>query len=243
MSRTGKVIGVGLLLCAATLTGFLCWAIVGIHADFASAAASVGAIPPTIQSATKSVTDASSAVQTAVQTVVPEVTRPCRGKGDATDNCGFLAETKKVEAKLGDAVVTTQLQVQNSQTLMLAAAKAIAGAGEDIHTATGHLDTAIDTANSAVAALQPPLQKLPSIEDAAQLAITHIDALSQSPNIQKTIANGALITTSFASMADTGARVAKKEGDSILHPSPWKAFYPWAMIGAKTAACIWAGAC
>ncbi len=243
MSRDGKLIGYGLLLCAAALTGFLCWGIAGIRADFASAAGSIAAIPPSVRTAVAGVTDATSAVRS----IVPEITRPCKGLGltpeQAADACGFLAETKLAEVHVRDAVTTTQLQVAGSQKLMNAAASAITGAAGDLQAATGHLDDAIDQGKTTIASLQPAIDNLPDIETNAQLAIAHIDALASSDEVKNIILNGAKTSASVASIANEADKVAAKEGNSILHPNPWKASYPWMMLGAKTGACIWAGAC
>lgn len=144
MSRNSTIATVTGCCCAVALSSFLCWFLYQERQDSRAVTSSATAAVSLIAKQLTKNADGFDQTRAVLTAVVTEFTRPCQGRGDDPNKCGLLAQVKATAIRLGDAVVTTQLQVKNSQRIMNAAADALTGAAADVHSATIHADGAVD---------------------------------------------------------------------------------------------------
>lgn len=209
MTRDGKIIGYGLLACAAALTGFLCWVLVGVRADSAALTASV------------------SATAASYGAVAEQIARPCNSvdaRGRALPN-GTLCDVRELAQllKLDTARVTTdydhersQFDAMNGQERDLAAkSSALLSTSTD---AVGQLRTDLVTLNGVIAAARPAVDSLSGTAQAGTTAFSDLDTILKSPVMTATAGNVQTITGNFAGMS-TDARVKFHD---LLYPPPCK---------------------
>lgn len=173
--------------------------------------------------------------------------------GCAPGPCGTLAQLDKATAKIGDAVVTSQLQVKQTSQVMSAAAKTLASAATDVDgvssqaTATlGQAQKDLKTLNSGLESANTAITGLAPVEKNAATVENHIDAAVQALTPQAS----RLMTASADSMAevdgiatDTHKMTTKLEKD-VDAPQPWwRKAIPVAGDLTKIGACVASGAC
>lgn len=174
------------------------------------------------------------------------INRPC-GAGHP---CGSLANADKAMVKVGDILVTSQLQEKD----VAKAAESNMAAMNDL---TGHLNktadaltgtalgasVALGTANESIAAAKPLLTNLAATSASFTGLSDSLNARISDPAIDKII--GHLDTTSGHLDAVSGdlQKIADKTTGDILKPKPW-----WMKVGpyandAVLAACLFSGRC
>ena len=171
--------------------------------------------------------------------VVDALVRPC-----APGPCGTLATVNKAVTKIGDAVVTTQIQERKTAPHVIAAmdtlndSAAKLGWTADALTRTGNaatesaaaLTTSLQTANETIGAAQAPLRAFN--RDAEDL-----DALLKRQAIRQILDHAAGITQHADSILADGSRVSKKWADDFTRrQTPWMRFWHYAGDGADIAA-------
>jgi hypothetical protein len=196
----------------------------------------------------------------AMTATMTNVNRPCGGGHP----CGTLAEIGKAVVKVGDILVTSQKQEQDTAMAAqqtITAVTQVATHAEVLtdslagtsNAATGTLaqaQTDLGTLNGSIAATQPLLVAYTQTGD-------DLDALLKRKAVGETIDSFAVITTNAATMSGTGSHMLTTfdalethYSDPVLHPSknPWiragGAIKPYLPLAVKTVSC-WAvpGSC
>lgn len=163
-------------------------------------------------------------------TALDTVNRPCKGT-----SCGTLASVDKVVVKIGDIAVDTQLQVQQSGTLINAASQSLTS------TAT-HLNAAVDTANAQLTHLGPLMDSARAATDSIPPAVQSVTPVFESvfasvdgavgsfqrfltaPGLTGTIDNVSDLTAQWAAISADGRKVTDKITADYFKPVPW---YMW----------------
>lgn len=190
--------------------------------------------------------------------IVDEITRPCKGAGDDPNSCGLLADMKKIAIDTKKTVVTTQLQIKQSDTLIQAAADSIRTAGssfsrtadgatEALASARAELDASKKTTDALtvdIETLQPAIAKIPPIEDKIDSSFARFNELMSRPAIATLEDNAARLSGSAADIGDTLDKVGKKATYKYLHPSTnpaartWGGVQPYMPLTVKSALCL-----
>ena len=167
------------------------------------------------------------------------VNRPC-----APGPCGTLAEANKGIVKVGDAIVTTQLQERAIAPHTIAAVDALNGAAGKLGDAAGNLSgtaqaatgtlqqarTDLEAANGSIQAFQPLLGH-------ADATVQDFDTLLKDPTIPETLTNAEQITWNANEITFDAKRVADDATKKYFTPLPWwRKAIPYATAGAKIAA-------
>jgi hypothetical protein len=163
--------------------------------------------------------------------VFDTINRPCGGGHP----CGTLANADKAMVKVGDILVTSQLQerdVAKAAESNMAAVNGLAthlnktadaltatsnAATGSIYAFKGSADALTGTFNAATGTLhatQAPIDAL--TQDASDL-----DALLKSPSIYGTLDNVNLLTGNINGIAENGRRVTDKLTNDFVAPKPW----------------------
>jgi len=150
-----------------------------------------------------------------------EIERPCKGAGDDPNSCGLIANVKKVAIDTRHAVITTQLQVQQTQPLLANAAGAIQTEAEKLGKTTDAATALLNTANSAVDQLNDDRSGLSPLMQAYLRSGTDLDDLLKRRAVTETLDNVAGITGNVNRMTLDGQRVTTKLADDFLAPQPW----------------------
>ena len=153
---------------------------------------------------------------------IANINRPCAGPAGPAA-CGTLAQINKTTIKIGDAVVTTQIQVRNSQKLMDAASASLDRASASLASTATHANAVLDqtradlqTANGTLGDADKAITGLAPVEESATQAATRIRDLAGDPNISRTMANLATVTGNFGDMTHD----ANLKFHDLLFPPP-----------------------
>lgn len=145
------------------------------------------------------------------------VNRPCGGGKP----CGTLAALDKTATKIGDSVVTTQLAERTTVPHVLAAMDAFKDAGDELGGTADQATTDLETANTAIAGLEP-------LEKKAGVAFERFNALMMSGsldsaigNVNRLAANSADLVFNANGIVLDGKKVADKVTADYLKPVPW----------------------
>lgn len=169
----------------------------------------------------QSVDEAAQAVKAGAQ-VIPAITEAISGPR------GTLHEVNKAVVKIGDAIVTTQLQERQSAPHVIAAMDTFRDAAGSLKEAAAALTGTAQGATEAlaegkrtIAAAQPLLVSLTATADASAQTVRTFNGRLSDPRIDA-------ILDSFKTMADSGAgistdlrKVTDKASADYLTPKPW----------------------
>ena len=159
-----------------------------------------------------------------IDAIADALTRPC-GSGHP---CGTLANLDKGITKIGDAIVTTQLEeraaaphvIEAMDTFNVAAAKL--GGSADALTGTAHAGTAtLDAATANLDALGDPAKGLPAMVASYTAAGDNLNAILRQKAIAEILANVDSMTGSGAEILADGKKVTDKATADYLAPQPW----------------------
>lgn len=173
------------------------------------------------------------------------VNHPC-----APGPCGTLASVDKAVVKVGDILVTSQLQEKDVAKAAQSDMKAVDGLAVHIERTSDSLtltsqsaSKALDTASTTIAGLQPLETSLTATATASTDTINSLNARISDPRIDAII--GHVDSTSAHVDLTLGdlQKVADKTTGDILAPKPW-----WQKIGpyandAVRAGCLLTGRC
>lgn len=143
--------------------------------------------------------------------------RPCGGGKP----CGTLATIDKAVTKAGDAVVTTQLEERATVPHVLAAMDSFKDSAARLGGTADAATSAIGTAQTSIAAIQPVLGALERDADAANKTVTDFDALVSSPDLSHALSHVEGMTASGDGILADAKKLADKETADWLKPHPW----------------------
>ena len=155
---------------------------------------------------------------------------------------GTLAEANKAIVKVGDAIVTTQLQERAITPHTLAAVDSLATiaphANALMDSAAKTADAGAETLHSASATLQTINSGTGPLLAAYTQSGNDLDALLKSHAVNDTLANVDAFTGSAAGIAGNMDKISAHLEQTVDKPQPlWKALVPGAELGAKLWAC------
>jgi ABC-type transporter Mla subunit MlaD len=136
---------------------------------------------------------------------------------------GTLHEVNKAVVKIGDAIVTTQMQERKIAPATIAAVNSLATiaphANQTMDALTGTAQGATETLGEGkrtIAAAQPLLASLTRTSDASTLTVQHFDALVTSPDLVTAMHHAADMTGSGNTILANAATVSTKAKDDYL---------------------------
>ena len=207
------------LLCVLCIVGWAAW-------EWGNVAKSIK-IPDFVQIAYK------------LDLALDTMNRPC-----APGPCGTLAEVNKGIVKVGDAIVTTQLQERAIAPHTIAAVDALNGAAGKLGNAAGNLSgtaqaatgtlqqarTDLEAANGSIQAFQPLLIH-------SDATVQDFDTLLKDPKIPETLTNAEQITWNANEITFDAKRVADDATKRYFTPLPWyRKAIPYITTAAKISA-------
>ena len=165
----------------------------------------------------------SALVQSAHDTL-DAVNRPC-GAGEL---CGLLAQANKTIVKVGDAVVTTQIQERKAAPHAIAAMDSLGSAAEKLGKSADSLSKTSDAATESAQALTITLDTANGALLESKTAIQSfqrsgddLDALLKDQAIHRTLDNIADTSGNVNRITFDAQRVSGKITDDFLTPKPW----------------------
>ena len=149
-------------------------------------------------------------------------------RGCAPGPCGSLANIDKTVIKVGDAIVTTQIQERAATPHVTAAMDQFADAAQHLSktsdaltvTAQGASAT-LATTNDTIRGLQPLEASLNATAEASTRTIDSLDARISSPVIDRILGHVDSTTGHVDDVAGNAAKVSDKLTTDYLAPVPW----------------------
>jgi methyl-accepting chemotaxis protein len=187
-----------------------------------------------------------------VNQALDTINRPC-----ASGPCGALAEVDKTIVKVGDAIVTTQLQERTTAPHVVAAmdqfkdsaahlSKTADALADTARAGAGTLESAtaaIGEGQRTIAAIQPLAASLMATAAASTATINSLNVRISDPRIDRIIGYAETTTGHVDAIAGDAQRVADKTAGDILAPKPWWQKLPGYANDLVRAGCLITGRC
>jgi hypothetical protein len=236
MEKLVKITAIGLVIPTLLV---LMWALIQWGNAGKSAEVAINSLPETMKSVRDTMVVVNSSVATigsGVNNTLNAVNHPC-----APGPCGLLANANKVTTKIGDIVVTSQMQVRQTDKLVSAAVTSI-------QESTKHIDKTSDAATKLIADTDVEIK--PVIENTNKEIIAlgetngDINTFLKSKYLFDSEDHIANIIANGDKMVAIGEQVEDKATHSYLHPSKnpfvrtWNVVNPFLVSGAKITAAV-----
>jgi hypothetical protein len=162
------------------------------------------------------------------------INAPCAGNQPCRGTLGLI---NKTVAKVGDAVVTTQLQERAITPHTVAAM-------DTLNNSAQRLGATADAATDALGAGKRTLTVMPGLIEAYTRSGNDLDALLRSEALSRTVDNFAGMTSHFNHMSSTADQLETHFAKPYLNPSrnpfkrTWEQIHPFLVTGAKVTATL-----
>jgi methyl-accepting chemotaxis protein len=173
--------------------------------------------------------DGLSTTITSVNNTLTQINKSC-----APGPCGTLANVNKTIVKIGDIAVTTQRQVAQTNTLIVATANSLSSVSSHVNKVADQATTDLATTNEIIAGLKP-------IEQHTDEAVENVNDILKDNAIHQTIDNLGTFTASLTGTTQNiqgitgdGKRVADDLTTKYFTPQPlWKKILTNSESGVK----------